>query len=145
MRRALRRLNLLLALWLPAFAAHAGVQLTVTGVDDPLKAAVTAGVELSQYASREVSAAQIRRPVERAPAQAQTALQSYGYYDASVSSTLVQAGRNWRVTLQVRSGEPVKITAVELQLDPQAAALAPIRRARRTLEKLRGQTLNDGT
>ena len=104
MRRALRRLNLLQALWLPAFAAHAGVQLTVAGVDDPLRAAVTAGVELSQYTSREVSAAQIRRLLERAPAQAQAALQPYGYYDASVGSTLVQAGKDWRVTLQVRPG-----------------------------------------
>ena len=134
----------LLVLLFPTLA-HAGVQLTVAGVDDPLKAAVTAGVELSQYASREVSAAQVRRLVERAPAQAQTALQPYGYYDASVSSTLVQAGKDWRVTLQVRPGAPVKITAVDVQLDAQAAALAPIRRARRALEKLRGQTLNDGT
>ena len=88
MRRARRRLSLLL---LPlASQAHAGVRLVVEGVEDPLKAAAIAGVELSQYATREVSDAQVRRLYERAPGQVKSALEPYGYYDASVTGGLQQ-------------------------------------------------------
>ena len=54
--RRIRYLSLLPLLLVPALS-HAGVQLVVDGVDDPLKTAVVAGVSLSQYASRDVSEA----------------------------------------------------------------------------------------
>ncbi len=125
--------------------AHAGVQLSVDGVADPLKAAVISGVELSQYATRDVSDAQVRRLYERAIGQAKTALEPYGYYDASVAGDLQQVGANWQVVLHVAPGEPVKVTAVDVQLDSLAAELAPIRRARRAIERLQGKPLNHGS
>ena len=145
MRRLRRRLStLLLPLLLLASQAHAGVQLAVDGVEDPLRSAVVAGVELSQYANRGVSDAQIRRLVERAPDQARKALEPYGYYDAAVTGDLQQIGKNWRVTLHVKPGEPVRITAVELQLDRDAAGLPSIRRSKRAIERLKGQPLDHG-
>jgi translocation and assembly module TamA len=144
MRRILRRLSLLLLpLLLLSTQALAGVQLTVDGVADPLKGAVISGVELSQYATREVSDAQLRRLYERAPAQVKSSLEPYGYYDATVAGDLRQVGKNWQVTLHVKPGEPVKITAVDVQLDKTAAGIAPIRRAQRAIEHLKGTTLND--
>ncbi|UJJ57470.1 autotransporter assembly complex protein TamA [Rhodanobacter denitrificans] len=145
MRRPRRRPSFLLPLLLLASQAHAGVQLVVDGVADPLKAAVIAGVELSQYAGRDVSDAQAKRLYERAPGQVKSALQPYGYYDASVTGELQPIGRDWRVTLHVQPGEPVKVTAVDVQLDPEAAALAPIRQAKRALERLKDKPLNHGT
>ena len=144
MRRLLRRPTLWLPLWLMASAAHAAVQLTVDGVAEPLKSAVATGVELSQYAKRAVSDAQLRRLVENAPAQARAALAPYGYYDATARSDLQRSGADWNVTLHVQPGTPVKVAAVELALDPAAAAIAPIRRARQALLRLKGKTLNDG-
>ncbi|HEX5305309.1 MAG TPA: autotransporter assembly complex family protein [Dyella sp.] len=144
MRRLLRRLSLLALLTVLPAVAQAGVTLVVDGVGDPLKAAVISGVELSQYATREVSDAQVRRLLERAPDQVSAALRPYGYYDATVESDLQPAGTGWRVTLHVKPGEPVKITAVHVELDGSAAELDPIRRARRAIERLKGQTLNDG-
>ena len=140
-----RRLSLLL-LPAPMLAtqAHATVQLTVDGIDNPLKAAVIAGVELSQYATREVTPAQATRLYEHAPAQAQAALQPYGYYDASVSGDIRQVGKDWQVTLHVKPGEPVKVTRVELRLDQTAADIAPIRRAERAIQRLQGKTLDHG-
>lgn len=146
MCRRFRRLHALLPLILLAAApTHAGVRLTVDGVAEPLKSAVTAGVELSQYATRTVSDAQVRRLYEHAPAQVQAAVQPYGYYDASVSGDLHQVGSDWQVDLHVKPGEPVKITRVDLQLDESASAIAPIRRARRAIERLKGQVLNHGS
>lgn len=146
MHRQPRRLSrLLLPALMLAAQAHAAVQLTVDGVNDPLKAAVISGVELSQYATREVTAAQATRLYERAPDQVQAALQPYGYYDASMSGDIKQVGKDWQVTLHVKPGEPVKVTRVELQLDQTAAAIAPIRRAERAIQRLQGKTLDHGS
>jgi translocation and assembly module TamA len=142
MPRSLRFLCLLLLL--PALA-RAGVQLAVDGVDDTLKSAVSAGVELSQYATREVSEAQIRRLYERAPEQARAALEPYGYYAAEVQGSLEQVGADWRVTLHVTPGQPVMVTAVQLSLDAKAAEIPGVRRARRALEKLKDQPFNHGS
>ncbi|WP_395120074.1 autotransporter assembly complex family protein [Rhodanobacter sp. FW102-FHT14D06] len=143
MRRCRRRLSLLL---LPLLAlaslAHAGVALHVDGVEDPLKAAVIDRLELSQYAKREVTAAQAARLYQRVPEQVRAALQPYGYYDASVTGELRQVGADWRVDVHVTPGEPVKVAKVELQLDDAAGRIAPIRRARRAIERLAGKTLN---
>jgi translocation and assembly module TamA len=142
--RRLRRLSLLALLVLLPAAARAGVTLVVDGVGDDLKGAVTSAVELSQYATREVSDAQVRRLYARAPDQVRAALRPYGYYEASVEADLQPVGKDWRVTLHVKPGEPVKITEVSVTLDDDAAAIDPIRRAQRAIERLKGQTLNHG-
>lgn len=142
MRRIRRCLCLLPLLLVPALS-RAGVQLVVDGVDDPLKAAVVAGVSLSQYAARDASEAQVRRLYERADTEVGTALRPYGYYDAHATGKLEQVGKDWRITLHVVPGEPVKVMSVDIQLDPDAAALKPIRTARRGIDKLKGQRLDD--
>ena len=147
MRRPLRRLSVfaLLAMLLFAPLAQAGVQLVVRGVDEPLQQAIGASVGLSQYAQRDVSEAQIQRLYAQAQAQAKTALEPYGYYDAEVAAQLQQAGKDWKVTLDVRPGEPVKVASVDVQLDAAALALPPIRRARNAIERMRGQRLDDAS
>jgi len=145
MRRIHRRPSLWLALLLLAPQAHAGMKLVVDGVEDPLKGAVVSAVELSQYATREVSDAQARRLYERAADQAKSGLEPYGYYDASISGELKQVGKDWQVVLHVKPGEPVKVTSVEVQLDPVAAALGPVRRAQRAIERMKDKPLDHGT
>ena len=147
MRRPRRRLALLVLLPMLLFAslAQAGVQLVVRGVDEPLQQAIAASVELSQYAHREVSEAQIRRLYAQAPAQAKAALEPYGYYEADVSPQLQQVGKDWKVTLDVRTGEPVKVASVDVQLDAAALALPSVRRARNAIERMRGKRLDDAT
>jgi translocation and assembly module TamA len=142
MRRIRRRHILFLLLLIPGLS-HAGVQLVVDGVDDPLKAAVIAGVSLSQYANRDVSEAQVHRLYEKADTQVATALQPYGYYDAHATGKLEQTGKDWKVTLHVVPGIPVNVTSVDIQLEASAAKLAPIRSARRAIDKLKGERLDD--
>jgi translocation and assembly module TamA len=141
--RRLRRLTLLPLLLAPLLA-HAGVKLVVDGVDDPLKLAVASGVDISQYANRDVTEAQVKRLYGQAIDQAKNALEPYGYYDAEVKGQLDPVGNSWRVTLHVNPGAPVKITAVDLKLDAIASAIPAIRRAQRTIENLKGQTLDHG-
>lgn len=139
-----RRLRPLAALtcWSIAPLALASVQLQVRGVDEPLAQAITASVELSQYTQREASAAQVQRMAERAPAQAEKALEPFGYYAAHATAQVEPAGKDWKVTLTVVPGAPVMVTTVEVQLDPAALALPPIRRAHRAITRLAGQRLD---
>ncbi len=140
----IQRLTLLPMLFFPLLA-HAGVQLVVDGVEDPLKFAVTSGVDVAQYANRNVTDAQVQRLYGQAVDQAKSSLEPYGYYEAAVDGRLESlGGGNWRVTLHVSPGAPVKVTVVELQLDPKAAEIPGIRRAKRAVENLKGETLNHG-
>lgn len=132
-----------LALLLLVTPLHAGVRLSVRGVDEPLQQAVSSAVELSQYAKRELSAAQFQRLYASAPAQARTALEPYGYYDAHIDAQQQSDGNDWQVTLTVQLGEPVTISTVDVQLDADAQALPAIRHARNVLLHLRGQRLVD--
>ncbi|WP_266159634.1 autotransporter assembly complex protein TamA [Dyella silvatica] len=145
MRRQRRPGLITLPLLLFPVWAHAGVQLTVDGVDDTLKAAVVAGVELSQYANREVSEAQAQHLYTRAAEQVRSSLQPYGYYDATIEGNLQQSGKDWRVTLHVKPGEPVKVTQVEVKLAKEALDIPSVRRAERAIERLKDQPLNDGS
>jgi translocation and assembly module TamA len=144
MRWNRRQGSILLSLLLCTSLAHAGVQLVVDGVDDNLKGAIVSTVELAQYANRDVTEAQARRLYERAHDQVTLALQPYGYYEPSVDGDIKQVGKDWQVTLHVKAGEPVKVTAVDVQLDKTAAAIPAVRRARRALDRLKDQVLNDG-
>ncbi|MFC4525442.1 outer membrane protein assembly factor [Dyella halodurans] len=140
----IQRLTLLPLLWLPLLA-HASVQLVVDGVEDPLKFAVTSGVDVAQYANRSVTDAQMQRLYGQAVDQAKSAMEPYGYYEAAVDGRLESlGGGNWRVTLHVTPGVPVTVTAVELKLDPKAAEIPGIRRAKRAIENLKGEVLNHG-
>ncbi|WP_199100525.1 autotransporter assembly complex family protein [Dyella sp. ASV21] len=141
--RRFRRLTLLPLLLAPLLA-HAGVQLVVDGVDDPLKLAVTSGVDIGQYANRDVTEAQVRRLYDKALDQSKSALEPYGYYEAAVQGQIDPVGTDWRVTLHVTPGAPVKVTTVDVQLDAKAAEIPSIRRARRAIENLKGETLNHG-
>lgn len=125
--------------------AHAGVQVVVDGVDAPLHAAVMAGVSVSEYANRPTTDTQVRRLLARAPEQVRAALEPYGYYEAQTTGAMVPIGKDWRVTLHVVPGTPVRVTTVDVALAPAAATLPGIRRARRQIERLRGQILNHGT
>jgi translocation and assembly module TamA len=142
----MQRLAPLLALLLLLpLVAQAGVTLVVQGVGDPLKTAVRDGAELTQYATRPVSEAQIRRLYEEAPGQVRTALEPYGYYDADVQGSLTRTGADdWRVVLEVKPGEPVRVTAVTVRIDAAALKVGAIRRAERAVERLKGHVLDHG-
>ncbi|WP_448096840.1 autotransporter assembly complex protein TamA [Luteibacter yeojuensis] len=143
--RLTRRHGLLLLPWfLMPTIAHAGIVLNVDGVDENLRNAVVAGVELSQYAKRDVTAAQVRRLYEKAPDEVQAALRPYGYYEATATGDLKQVGSDWQVTLHVVTGTPVQVTAVNVEVDKDAATIPAVRRAMRGVENLKGKTLNDG-
>jgi translocation and assembly module TamA len=144
MRRTRRHGLLLLPWFLLPTIAHAGVVLHVDGVDENLQNAVAAGVELSQYAHRDVTAAQVRRLYEKAPDEVQAALRPYGYYEATATGDLKQVGTDWQVTLHVVPGIPVKVISVKVEVDKDASEVPAVRRAMRGVNNLKDKPLNDG-
>ncbi len=118
----------LLAIWLllaagSAQAGHVGVELD--GIDGPLRDAVLAGLELNQYGTRDVTAAQAHRLYERAADQVRDALEPYGYYHAEVSGELRENGADYTAVLHVTPGDPVRIATLDIKLDGDADGQQP--------------------
>lgn len=124
----------------PAFAARLSVQLE--GLDGALREAALARLELEQYASREVSPAQARRLYNRAEGQIQAALEPYGYYNVSVHGELKQSGETFTAVLEVKHGEPVRVTDVDLRIDGQTEGIRAIDQARAAFQPRVGQPLD---
>lgn len=141
-RRSARFAVAALLLLQGAAAAAATITTTIGGIDGDLKIAALAGLDLNQYAGREVSAAQARRLYERAPAQIAAALEPYGYYDATVSGELKETTQGWSAELTVKPGEPITVTELDLRLDGEARELRSVRTALRAFQPQVGQPMN---
>ncbi|MBL8299733.1 MAG: outer membrane protein assembly factor [Rhodanobacteraceae bacterium] len=125
-----------------AAVAAAKITATLLGVDGDLKIAALAGLDLTQYAGREISSAQARRLYDRAPAQIAKALEPYGYYDASVTGELKETPDGWNAVLAVQPGEAVTVAELDLELQGQARELPNVRQALRAFQPTPGQALN---
>lgn len=123
-------------------ASAAKIVTTLGGIDGDLKIAALAGLDLTQYAGRDVSAAQARRLYERAPAQIATALEPYGYYDAEVTGELKETPEGWNAVLTVKPGEPVVVAELDLKLQGEARELRSVRQALRAFQPRQGQPMN---
>ncbi|GMV30507.1 MAG: hypothetical protein AMXMBFR59_26320 [Rhodanobacteraceae bacterium] len=132
----------LLLLFATPTVSAAKIVTTLGGVDGDLKIAALAGLDLTQYADRDVSAAQARRLYERAPAQIATALEPYGYYDAEVTGELKETPEGWNAILTVKPGEPVVVAELDLKLDGEARELRSVRQALRAFQPKQGQPMN---
>ena len=135
-------LTMLLLAFETSAVSAAKITTTLGGVDGDLKIAALAGLDLTQYADRDVSAAQARRLYERAPAQIATALEPYGYYEANVTGELKETPEGWNAILTVKPGEPVTVAELDLKLEGQARELRSVRQALRAFQPKQGQPMN---
>src|SRR3954470_10980314 len=147
--RQRRMARLLLAAGLGAVgsaeAAHITVQLD--GVEGPLRDAALAGIELNQYATRDVTAAQAHRLYEHAAGDIKSALEPYGYYHAEVTGELREGdpnknGADYIAVLHVSAGEPVRVDTLEIKLDGDADGQRPVQKAIAAFVPAKGQPLD---
>ncbi|HEX5489556.1 MAG TPA: autotransporter assembly complex family protein [Rhodanobacteraceae bacterium] len=126
-------------------AAHADtLKVTIGGVDDELAGAIRAQVSASQYAGRkDVSATQARALANDATRQAATALQPYGYYNATAQGDLSRQGDSWTLHLQVTPGPATMVATLDLQVPDVALALPPVRHTMRVFHPRVGEPMND--
>jgi translocation and assembly module TamA len=123
-------------------AARVSVQLD--GVDGPLRDAVLASLEISQYGGRDVTAAQTRRLYEHAEEQARSALEPYGYYNAQVSGELKESGDNYVAVLHVVPGDAIKVATLDIKFDGDADGQREVQKARAAFAPAKGQPLDHG-
>ncbi len=101
----------------------------IDGVDEPLRSAVAAAAEITQYEKRDVSAAQAKRLYDNAREQIVKALEAYGYYNAKTDGALNESGSGWNAVIHVRAGERVQVGDFTLEVpsparEEKAVALA---------------------
>jgi translocation and assembly module TamA len=107
-------------------AAAESVEVVVRGLEDdpPAAANVLAALAplLGLVQEGKVNSLWLDWLVEQAPAKAQTALEPFGYYNASVTADLESGGENrYRIIVTVVAGSPVRITDVEVKIEGQGA------------------------
>jgi translocation and assembly module TamA len=126
-------------------ASAARVNVTVEGVSPELQTVILGAVELQQYASREVSRAQVQRLYRRAERQVRYALEPYGYYNPTFTSKLDQDGETYTARLQVDAGPAVTITRLDLEIEGLPTddhAMRSVRAARSAFAPGQGQPLD---
>ena len=106
-----------------AARVHAGVDVEVRGIDDPLRANVLAYLSLERYKrSDELSQDTIERLHERVEREVQSALRPFGYYEPRVHSELTEVKRgDWRVAIDIDPGKPVVMAVVDVQVSGPGA------------------------
>ncbi len=126
-----------------AFAGTFSAQ--IDGVDDPLKSAVVAAAEITQYDKRDVTAAQAHRLYANAPEQIAKALEAYGYYDAKTDGELKETAQGWTAIIHVRAGEPMRVGDFSLDVPSPARDEKPVAAAIAAFVPKSGQQFDSAT
>lgn len=137
------------ALMLQLLSVHivdAAITLQIEGLDDSLRKAAIANLELEQYREREISVTQVRRLFDRADEQIQEALEPYGYYNARVVGDLQRGEKegDYKAVFKVERGEPVIVRDLKVQVNGGAQELPEVQRALKAFKPERGERLEHG-
>jgi len=96
--------------------ARADIDLEISGVDGALRRNVLIFLSLERYRNRDdLDQALVERLQERAEREAANALRPFGYYEATVSSSIEKVSeKRWRARLRIDPGPPVLLDSVEV-------------------------------
>jgi translocation and assembly module TamA len=110
----IRYLALLLGL-LPLSAAQAAIEIVIPDNTEPVQNNVRAFLSLTRYAERDdVTPETMSRLQRRIVSETRAALEPLGYYEPEVTYDVAQEGANWRVTIRVKPGRPVRLSDVSV-------------------------------
>jgi translocation and assembly module TamA len=141
-QRRMARPMLFLLLLAGGSADAARVSVALDGLEEPLRGAALGAIEISQYTTRDVTAAQAHRLYAAAADEIKSALEPYGYYHAEVAGDLAENGDTYVATLHVKAGEPVRVTTLDIRVDGDADGQKAVRKAIRTFAPAKGQPLD---
>jgi translocation and assembly module TamA len=112
--RSTRYLGVLLAL-LPLCAAQAGIEILIPEATEPVQNNIRAFLSLTRYAERDdVTQETMSRLQRRIVSETRAALEPLGYYEPEVTYETAHEGDNWRVTIHVKPGRPVRLSEVSV-------------------------------
>lgn len=129
-----------------AFSVQAdALQIEITGLPRELEDGARAGLELTNYADRDVSQTQIRRLFSRAEEQIRAALEPFGYYHVQVRSSLERTGEAaFKAAFNVDAGMPVTVTQANVRVTGTAAEVRPVKTALESFKPQPGEPLSHG-
>ena len=116
-RMRLRSAALLIACVASMGARGDSYSFELEGVKGNLRRQLKRHLEAAQgEQSTELTPARIRALHRRAPATLEAGLEALGYYGATIVPGLAQEGASWRATYRIGRGEPVRVTAVDIDI-----------------------------
>jgi len=98
-----------------ASPAFAGIAIDIRGVEGEIANNVSAYLSLTRYKDRDVDPALIDRLHDRIDREVREALQPFGYYRPTVTSTVTPRSKgSWSVSIQIDPGSPVIVQQVDV-------------------------------
>ena len=97
--------------------ARSAIRVEVNGVDSTLRKNVLALLSLERYKDRDrIEPDAVARLFRRVNDEVSDALKPYGYYEPTIQPHLTSEdnGRNWRVQIDIKLGEPVLLDTISV-------------------------------
>ena len=132
---------------LPAYAAsEPQLKFTIQGVDGDMQANVQSRLAVErQDADLQLTDDSVNAFARKAINSVRAALSPYGYYQSVVTVDIAHRGNEWTVTYHVQPGQPVHITAVEIDVSGPGADNKKINRYVHEFPLKRGDIFNSIT
>ncbi len=135
--------TLLCLMLISGLARAATVEIDVDGLEEELRDAALASLDLRRFSEREMTPTQVRRLFDRADQQIRDAMQPYGYYDATVESELTEKSPDsFRAHFRVELGKPVLVRRSDVRIVGDATELQDVRNVLEAFEPKIGQPLD---
>jgi len=107
-----------LLIWLSPVAGAAGVDVEFVGLNDEMRDAARATLQLAGYEKRDISAAELRAGFQSADLQIRRALEPFGYYDVQIGKKLSgDANSGWKATFTVTPGQPAVVRSEKVAVE----------------------------
>lgn len=138
----------LAAVALLAFAVPVGaeIRIDIPDVTPAVENNMRAFLSLTRYADRKgVSAEVMSRLQRRIVTETHKALEPLGYYEPEVTYSAAQEGENWRVTIRVNPGRPVRLSQVTVNITGPGSGTRTLREIVAARDLKPGLRLNHGT
>lgn len=99
------------------------IEIEVSGVNETIEKSIIDGLTIQrQRNSERLSVRLVGRLHQSAQAEIRQTLSVYGYYNPIINADLQQTGeRQWLASYQIETGEPVRITALDIDVTGAAA------------------------
>jgi len=132
---------------LMSLAAHAArVDVDLEGLNDEMREAVRATLQLNDYEKRDASPAELRSAFKQADEQIKRALEPFGYYNVEVNKQLTgDAANGWKAKFAVIPGAPAVVRSARVEVHGEGAEQRRVKGALDGFEPKVGQRLDHAT
>jgi translocation and assembly module TamA len=114
--RAFRLAVAVVASFAPAVHA-ARVDVEIEGLNEEMRDAVRATLELVEYQKRDISPAELRSAWRQADEQIRRAIEPFGYYDVEIRKDLTgDASSGWKAKFDVKPGDPAIVRNAHVEV-----------------------------